>query len=112
VGDYLDPNTFLDMFVTGGANNQTGWSNARYDDLIAQAAAEDDPATRMALFFEAESILVDELPVIPIYFRVSKNMVRPYVRGFYGNLQDVHPLEAIWIDQSAREAFGEKGDWR
>ena len=41
---------------------------------------------------------MDEMPIIPIYYYVSRNMVRPRVRGFYNNLQDLHPLNSIWID--------------
>jgi oligopeptide transport system substrate-binding protein len=100
-GDYLDPNTFLDMFVTGGANNQTGWSSLQYDRLIDQAASEIDRQKRFELLRQAETILLDELPIIPIYFRVSQNMVRPYVKGFYENVQDVHPLSALWIERTA-----------
>ena len=44
-------------------------------------------------------MLMDELPIIPVYFSVSKNLVKPYVRGFYNNIQDYHPLWAIWIDR-------------
>jgi oligopeptide transport system substrate-binding protein len=98
IGDYSDPNTFLDMFVTGGENNRTGWSSPEYDRLIAAAAREPDAAARMKLLADAERILMDELPLIPFYFYVSKNMVKPYVRGFYNNIQDHHPLSAIWID--------------
>ncbi len=39
IGDYPDPNTFLDMMVTGGGNNETGWSNPEYDRLIAGGSA-------------------------------------------------------------------------
>ncbi len=101
-GDYLDPNTFLDLFVTGGENNETGWSNADYDRLIQGAAYESDPARRMEMFRQAEAILLDEAPIIPIYFRVSKNMVRPYVKGFYNNLLDTHPLKAMDVDADAK----------
>ena len=101
-GDYLDPNTFLDLFVTDGANNETGWSNAEYDRLIKAAATEFDAAERMKLFEKAEVILLDEMPIIPIYFRVSKNMVRPYVKGFYNNPLDMHPLKAIEIDEAEK----------
>lgn len=98
VGDYLDPNTFLDLFVTDGENNCTGFSNPHYDKLIADAAKEPDVAKRMQLLESAERLLMDEMPIIPVYFYVSRNMVRPRVRGFYNNLQDTHPLHAIWID--------------
>jgi len=97
VADYSDPNTFLDMFVTGGGNNQTGWSNVRYDELIKAAAVEPDPAQRMKLFRQAETILLDEMPIIPIYFYVSKNLVSPRVKGFFNNVQDEHPLKLIDI---------------
>ena len=98
VGDYLDPNTYLDMFVTDGENNSTGFSNAEYDKLIADAAKEPDAAKRMKMLEQAERILMDEMPIIPIYYYVSRNMVKPHVRGCYNNLHDDHPLRAIWID--------------
>lgn len=98
IGDYADPNTFLDMFVSGGENNCTGWGNAEYDRLIAAAATETDSEKRLALLHQAEAILMDEQPIIPFYNYVSKNMVKPTIRGFYNNIQDTHPLSAIWID--------------
>ncbi len=99
-GDYLDPNTYLDLFVTNGENNSTGFSNAEYDKLIADAAREPDEAKRMQMLERAERILMDQLPIIPIYYYVSRNLVKPYVRGWYNNLQDIHPLNTIWIDHS------------
>ncbi len=98
VGDYVDPNTYLDMFVTNGENNCTGFSNAQYDKLIADAAQEPDKAKRIEILQSAERLLMDELPIIPIYYYISRNVVRPRVRGFYNNLQDLHPLSALWID--------------
>lgn len=98
VGDYVDPNTYLDMFVTGGENNCTGFANPQYDKLIADAAAEPDKKKRIEILQSAERLLMDEMPIIPIYYYVSRNMVRPRVRGFYNNLQDLHPLNSIWID--------------
>jgi oligopeptide transport system substrate-binding protein len=100
IGDYLDPNTFLDMYVSGGQNNLTGFANPQYDQLIAAAAKEPDKQKRMAMLEQAERILMDEMPIIPIYYYVSRNLVKPYVRGWYNNLQDSHHLRAIWIDHS------------
>ena len=72
VGDYNDPNTFLDMFVTGGGNNRTGWSRKEYDDLIAAAAREVDSPNAYEIFREAERILVtDEAPICPLYYYVG-----------------------------------------
>ncbi len=103
VGDYLDPNTFADMYVTGGENNNTGFSKAEYDKIIADAAKEPDQLKRMQILESAERMLMDEMPIIPLYFYVSRNMVRPWVRGFYNNLQDTHPIQAIWIDRNVKE---------
>ena len=105
IGDYLDPNTFLDLFLSGNPNNQTGWNSAQFDKLLDAAAKETRPAERMQLLHEAETLLLEEMPVIPLYYRVSKNLVRPYVHGFFPNLQDVHPLEAIWVDQTQKQEF-------
>ncbi len=98
IGDYVDPLTYLDMYVTDGEQNNTGFANERYDELIEASNSEADPEKRLAILEEAERMLMDELPIIPIYFYVSKNMVKPYVRGFYNNIQDFHPVSAMWID--------------
>lgn len=98
IADYNDPNTFIDMFITGGEQNNTGWSNAQYDQLVKDASVELDPDKRFRMFEQAERILMDELPILPIYTSVSKNMVQPHVRGFYNNIRDDHPVWAMWID--------------
>jgi oligopeptide transport system substrate-binding protein len=97
VADYPDPNTYLDMFMTGNENNQTGWGNPRYDELIRRAGEEPDPEKRMELLKEAEAILIDEAPILPIYFYVSKNLVRPRIEGFFNTVQDEHPLTLLRV---------------
>lgn len=99
IGDYADPNTFLDMFVTGGGNNNTGWSNERYDELIALAGKETDRTKRFALLKEAETILVEqELPILPIYIYVNQGLLKEKVNGWFENVRDVHPLKYIWVE--------------
>ena len=68
--DYDDAMTYLDMFVTDGGNNHTGWSNAEFDQLIADAYAEGDPAKHMEIMVQAEKLLMEEMPIGPVYFRV------------------------------------------
>jgi oligopeptide transport system substrate-binding protein len=102
IGDYRDPNTFLELFLTGSPNNQTGWGNARYDELLAAAEHEPDQAKRCQYFREAEQILGREMPILPVNFAISKNLVKPYVKGFYPNAMDVHPLEALSIDYALK----------
>lgn len=67
--DYNDPNSYLDLWITGGGNNHTGWSNAEYDQYIADAAQEADPEAREELLLAAEKLLCEEQPIGPIYYR-------------------------------------------
>lgn len=98
VGDYPDPNTFLDMFVTGNGNNRTGWSNPSYDRLIADAAKAADPVKRFELLRQAEKILIaDQAPVCPIYYYVGIQLYDPAkLGGIESNVLDEHPLKAIY----------------
>lgn len=97
VGDYNDPNTFLDMFVTGGGNNRTGWSNAQYDALLAAASRESNPKKRMAILQRAEKILCEvELPILPLYYYVGVQFFNPMkLSGIEANVLDEHPLKYI-----------------
>jgi oligopeptide transport system substrate-binding protein len=97
IGDYNDANTFLGMFTTGDGNNETGWSNSRYDQLISAADNETDIVKREKLFQQAETILIhDELPIIPLYFYVGVNyFATNKISGIWKNVLDDHPLRSI-----------------
>ena len=96
VGDYNDPNTFLDMFLTGGGNNNTGWSSKRYDELIALAAKDTDQQTRFAHFREAETMIIrDEMPICPLFNYVVIMFYNERLGGIAGNLMDEHPFRTL-----------------
>jgi oligopeptide transport system substrate-binding protein len=81
IGDYNDPNTFFDMWVTGAGIVPTGWSNAKYDDLIKQAAATTDSEKRTELFKQAEQMLVvDEAVIAPTLYRVKNTFRAKYTK--------------------------------
>ena len=65
IGDYVDPSSFLNLWTTNGPNNETGWSNTTYDRFIAEAAQTNDRATRYRAFQQAETVLLDDAPVLP-----------------------------------------------
>lgn len=102
VGDYNDPNTFLDLFMSHNGNNRTGWQNPRYDQLLEEANAQTDPAAREKLLQAAESILVrDELPIVPLFFyRGVSYYDSTKITGIYPNLIDQHPINAIHKSQT------------
>ncbi len=100
IGDYVDPNTFLDMWVTRGGNNETGWSNTRYDDLIARAACTIvDRKERMKTLREAEQMLLDDTPILPLYTYVNTGMLSRRVKGWSPNILDQHPLKYIAVER-------------
>ena len=97
VGDYNDPNTFLDLFLSHNPNNRTGWRNARYDDTLRRANAEPNPVRRQSLLQAAEALLVQEdVPVIPLFFYVGMEFYDPRrIEGIHPNIRAEHPLRAI-----------------
>lgn len=84
IADYNDPMCFLDMWVTGGGNNDAQYSNPEYDAIIGQAKNTSDQATRMQLMHDAEDILIgDEKVLAPIYYYVQTYMEADGLDGWY-----------------------------
>ena len=99
IGDYVDPNNFLDMFLCNGGNNRTGWCNPEYDQLILTDAAEAKThAERLAIFTQAEKMLLADMPVIPIYIYTSNNLVDPSVKNFDGNILNQASFSEIYLE--------------
>ncbi|OYV01944.1 MAG: hypothetical protein CFE26_22515 [Verrucomicrobiales bacterium VVV1] len=87
IADYTDPNTFMEMWATGGGNNDTGWSHPAYDKLVLAARNVGTNPERFAVYQQMEKILAEELPVIPIYFYTKVYAVNPKLR-FVPNVID------------------------
>jgi oligopeptide transport system substrate-binding protein len=105
IGDYADANNFIDLFMTGGENNKTGWGNEEYDRLVRAGNNELDPQKRMALMAEAEAILMDEMPVLPLYYYVTQTTYSPRLGGYFANVKDEHfPKYWYWMDDEELEA--------
>jgi oligopeptide transport system substrate-binding protein len=98
VGDYLDASTFLDLMTTENGNNQTNWSNARYDALIEKSRTVLDKSARFELYREAESILMEESPIIPLYFYMNNNIQVPELKGWHGNLLGIYPFNRVYLE--------------
>jgi oligopeptide transport system substrate-binding protein len=82
IADYNDAYTFLEMYNSAAnGNNDTGWENAKYAELLKQSVNETDPAKRTAILLEAETIMMDEMPVAPIYFYTNLYISQDYVSG-------------------------------
>ena len=98
IGDYNDPNSFLNLWVNGGGNNMTGWSNPEYDRLIAEAGQTADQPARFAAFRRAEAILLEEAPILPIYFYTHCFLLQPNVKGWHPTILDHHPYKHVHLE--------------
>jgi ABC-type oligopeptide transport system, periplasmic component len=99
VADYMDPSNFFDILRSYSGNNNTGWKNAQYDQLMNQIAATSDTARRNELFEEANRLLAEEMPVLPLYYYSDLNLVHTSVQGWYDNAMHYHPLKHVYLQQ-------------
>jgi len=97
-GDYLDPDTFLNLFANDNPNNHPDWLNDEYTRLLQEANQEPDEAKRNEMLAKVEKILLDDVAIIPIYFNALSYMQKPYLEGWYPNLFDIHPLKSVSIN--------------
>ena len=104
IGDYVDPNTFLNMWITDGGNNRTGWSDPYYDDLISQQAPVSlNKFDRYTIMAKAEAVLLENMPIIPIYIYNSKSLVHPSVKGIEPNILNYVLYKNIRLDSTLIE---------
>jgi oligopeptide transport system substrate-binding protein len=102
IGDYVDPNTFLEIFITTSGNNETGWSNQEYDNLIRAASLEADLEARTKLLQEAEKIIMTELPIMPIYGYSWNRLVSPSVKNWKNNIQDYFSFTDVYLESDEK----------
>lgn len=104
IGDFNDASTFLDLLETGAGNNYGSYSNPKFDKLYEQAKRETDLKRRGALMAEAEQVALTDDAVIPTRFRLTQDLVQPYVKGWNTdkpNLRNFHRTRWLWIDPKA-----------
>jgi oligopeptide transport system substrate-binding protein len=97
-GDYNSPTTFLEIFESSSEQNLSGYANPAYDDLLSQGRAATNLVASNELMRLAEEELLAGYPVIPLYFFVSKHMVKKDIAGFENNAMDRHPSRYISFD--------------
>lgn len=98
IGDYLDPTTFLELWIKDGGNNNTGWDSPEFERLLNVAENTADLGTRLATLSEAESIIISEAPVLPIYWYTTNYLLRPEVKNWNPLLLNNHPFKFITIE--------------
>lgn len=100
IGDYLDPTTFLEMWIKDGGNNNTAWSSKEYEAKLREAENTADAKRRLEILAEAETILVTDLPVIPVYWYTTNYLLRPEVEGWEPLLLNNHPFKFVRLKKN------------
>jgi oligopeptide transport system substrate-binding protein len=97
--DYPDPENFADvLFHTGSSQNNGGYSNPQLDTLLEQARIEQDVTQRIAMYQQAEQIIVDDAPVLFTTHSLSYELVKPYVKGYVFTPIDIPIERYMWLD--------------
>ncbi len=102
IADYPDPYTFLSTFASWSENNRTGWKNPRYDDLLAEAERTVDMKKRYDLFGQAETLMMEDVPLIPIYHYTRVYLIQPSVKGWHPTFLDHHPYKHVYLEAPAK----------
>jgi len=97
--DYMDPFTFLGNFYTPENDNNTGWWDKRYVDLLDEANRNPDRAKRYALLGQAEQLMMDAQPFIPIETATVNWTKKPYVKGMYPNAGSLFPWKHVYFER-------------
>ena len=108
LGEYGGTLTFQgtgDLYLTDGGNNNTGFSDPRYDEMILKLAPEaKNREERYRIFREAETMLMEQMPILPVYTYTSKHLIHPSVKGLPSNLMDSLNLKYVWLDPDWEKA--------
>ena len=102
IADYNHPHTFLETFRSASPQNTTGWSDPALDAALDEAARAVDPLESMRLYRRAEGLALDGSARIPLFFMTAATLVKPWVKGFYGNGQVLDLVRWMWIDPAWR----------
>ena len=97
IGDYDDPYTFSQLLHSENEMNHPGYSSEEYDELINLAATKNAGESRLDVLRQAEKTMLEDMPIIPIYFYVSQHLIKPQVSGLEGNVMDHHYSKYVRI---------------
>jgi oligopeptide transport system substrate-binding protein len=98
VGDYMDPFSFLNLFYSEANDSSTGWYNPKYDQLLDEANSELDPQKRFEKLAQAEFMVMQDQPVIPLQTQATNWIKKPYVKGMYPNPGTLHAWKFVYIE--------------
>lgn len=98
IGDYMDPFTFLSLYVVEGGDNGSGWTDAEFVRLLSEANRQRDPEARLRMLSEAEALLLRAQPTLPLFNNATNFVKKPFVKGLYANPITMHAWKFVYIE--------------
>lgn len=109
IGDYVDPNSFLDMWISGGGMNKTGFASEAFDQLVLQQAPRaKSHEQRLAVFEKAETLFMQEVAIVPIFTYSSKHLVHASVNGLSSNYMDYVNFRYVSLEPAVEDSIAEQ----
>jgi len=99
IGDYNDPNTFLEVYTSYNNLNHVGWKNKDFDAALEKANRTNSQEVRMQQFQKAEELLLKDAVIFPIYVYTRVYLKSPYVHGWYPTILDNHPYQYVYLEK-------------
>ena len=100
IGDFAEPETFLEMFSSDSGLNHSAWVNSKFDKLLKSAESAKTKQQRLQALAQAEEIMLENAPVMPIYFYSKVYQILPDVKGWNANLLDYHDYKGVHLQSS------------
>jgi oligopeptide transport system substrate-binding protein len=98
IGDYMDPYTFLSLYVVEGGDNGSGWTDPAFNELLSQANRRRDPMERYRLLADAEALLLRAQPTLPLFNNATNYLKKPFVKGMWANPVTMHAWKFVYIE--------------
>lgn len=108
VADYPDPNTFLNLFYgknvpasmeVAAYTNPTRYVNPEYDRLYELALRTNNAEDRNRLYAQLDQMIINDAPVLPIYYSMNRRLLQPYVKNFPNNGMEFRLFREVWLDK-------------
>jgi oligopeptide transport system substrate-binding protein len=97
IGDFPDPFTFVQLGQKDFAQNFGSFNDPRYEAFVSAAGNEPDNLKRYGFFAQAEDVLNDEAPFLPVMYYATRHLIKPYIRGWHSDLQDRMPSRYLYV---------------
>jgi len=102
IADYADALSFLELFISDSRFNFYRYKNKKYDELVKLISHESDSKIRNLKIEQAENLILNDLPVIPLYYYVSRHLVNNKILGYTNNVADRHLSKYLYLKEEQK----------